>query len=78
MCGWRMRDHRSIVRGAAMAWWIWLIIGIYAVCFVLAFFANASMGNITLGLTLLRAVLWPLWLAGFLPGVHCVDPLRCT
>lgn len=51
-----------------MAWWMWTIIGIYGAGFLFAFWFNAMLGNITLGLTLLRSLLWPLWLAGKIPG----------
>lgn len=51
-----------------MPWWLWTIIVVYVVGFVAAFLMNAAMGNITLGLTLLRSFLWPLWIAGLIPG----------
>jgi hypothetical protein len=51
-----------------MAWWIWVIIAVYVLGFVGAFWFNASLGMITLGLTLLRAFLWPLWIVGLIPG----------
>lgn len=55
-----------------MAWWIWMLIGVgigaYVLGFCFAFWLNVSSGNITLGLALLRSFLWPLWLAGMIPG----------
>ena len=45
-------------------------VAIYLVIAVLAFIANASIGPVTPGLALLRAVLWPLWLMGMIPGQH--------
>lgn len=51
-----------------MPWWFWTILGVYILGFVGAFWINASMGMITLGLTLLRSFLWPLWLVGLIPG----------
>lgn len=41
---------------------------IYIAIAMLAFFVNASIGPVTPGLALLRAVLWPLWLMGKIPG----------
>jgi hypothetical protein len=51
-----------------MTWWIWTIIGVYVAGFIIAFWANVSMGMITLGLALLRSILWPFWLVGLIPG----------
>lgn len=48
--------------------WIWIVAGVYVAIGVLAFVVNANIGPVTPGLALLRAVLWPLWLAGMIPG----------
>lgn len=48
---------------------IWIAAGVYVAIAVLAFIASgAGSGPATPGLCLLRAVLWPLWLAGMIPG----------
>lgn len=41
---------------------------LYVVAAVLAFIVNANIGPVTPGLALLRAALWPLWLAGMIQG----------
>jgi len=43
-------------------------IAIYVAIAILAFILNAGIGPVTPGLALLRAALWPLWLAGMIHG----------
>lgn len=43
-------------------------IALYVVVAVLVFTANVSIGPVTFALALLRAVLWPLWIAGMIQG----------
>jgi len=50
-----------------MPWWAWTIISIYAVGFVFFLWLNLMSGPLTLGLCLLRALLWPLWIATGIP-----------
>lgn len=45
-----------------------VLAALYSCGFILAFLMNVSLGNITLGLTLARSLLWPLWIAGFIQG----------
>ena len=45
-----------------------ILVGFYLVVAVLAFIINVNIGPLTLGLCLLRVALWPLWLAGMIPG----------
>lgn len=53
-----------------MTWWAWTIIGIYVLGFVLIFWLNANIGPVTLGLALLRAAVWPIWVTtGWPAGV---------
>lgn len=49
-------------------WWVGVGIGGYAVAAALALAVNLASGPVTPGLALLRAALWPLWLAGMIPG----------
>lgn len=41
---------------------------VYVVVGIAVFFANASIGPVTIGLAALRAVLWPLAMMGLIPG----------
>jgi hypothetical protein len=41
---------------------------VYVAVALLAFIVNANIGPVTPGLALMRAVLWPLWVMGFIPG----------
>jgi len=41
----------------------WILLVIYVCGFGGVFALNAAMGNITLPLALLRAFLWPIWVA---------------
>jgi len=43
--------------------WLWVIIGIYLVGFVVIFLFNINIGPVTLALSLLRALFWPIWIA---------------
>lgn len=45
-----------------------IVVGIYVAGAVLAFIININIGPVTPGLALLRALLWPLWLAGMIRG----------
>jgi hypothetical protein len=47
---------------------ILIAMAVYVIVAVAAFVINASSGPVTPGLALLRAVLWPLWLMGMIPG----------
>jgi len=40
--------------------------GIYSFAAALAFLLNVLMGPVTPALALVRAILWPLWIAGML------------
>ena len=42
-------------------WWGWTIIAVYVVGFILVFWANIAVGPVTPGLSLVRAVVWPLY-----------------
>jgi hypothetical protein len=53
-----------------------IVIGIYLAIAVVAFVINANIGPVTPGLALLRAVLWPLWLAGDGSRPALADGLR--
>jgi hypothetical protein len=43
--------------------WIWTLIVTYLIGFVLVFWLNLSIGPVTPGLALLRALQWPRWVA---------------
>lgn len=47
---------------------IWTAVAMYFVIAIAAFIFNANIGPVTPGLALLRALLWPLWLLGMIPG----------
>jgi hypothetical protein len=50
---------------------LWTILAIYLVGFGAIFALNIAMGPVTLGLSLLRAIVWPLWvLTGIPHGVQ--------
>lgn len=51
----------------------WLI-GIYTAGFIGVFILNASIGPVTLGLALLRAVIWPVWVATGRPQGYRASP----
>jgi hypothetical protein len=60
--------RRSVEEGnSEMTWWIWTIIAVYLVGFVFFLFLNLNIGPLTLGLCLLRALLWPLWVTTGIP-----------
>lgn len=44
-----------------MFWWARAIFGVYSIGFILTFWLNVMVGPLTLGLCLLRAVVWPIW-----------------
>jgi hypothetical protein len=43
--------------------WVWTFLGIYIVGFVLVLGFNLAIGPITPGLCLLRAAVWPVYIA---------------
>lgn len=54
-----------------IAWLGRVLIGVYVVGFVLFFWAEITMGPVTPGLALFRAVVWPVyWATGWPHGVH--------
>lgn len=46
---------------------LWTAIGVYLLGFAAVLCVNVFAGPVTLGLALLRAVVWPLWVATGIP-----------
>lgn len=46
-----------------MTWWAWTLIFIYVAGFVFIFIVNMATGPVTLGLSFMRALTWPIWVA---------------
>lgn len=46
-----------------MPWWVWMIVVIYGVGFAFTLALNLAIGPVTFGLCLLRALVWPIWIA---------------
>lgn len=58
-----------------MSWYWWMIIGIYVAGFIWTTFANPWFASpITFGLCMLRAVLWPVYLATGWPSGQMTGP----
>ena len=54
-----------------MPWWIGTLIVIYIIGFVAALALNLTSGPLTFSLCLLRALVWPIWVAtGWPQGVR--------
>lgn len=51
-----------------MNWWLWTIVIVYGTGFVGVAALEIGSGPVTLGLALLRAALWPIFLATGWPG----------